>query len=265
MSASPEYPRLAEPAARDLFARILDRCRRPEGAPTPVVVLDLDGTLMDNRPRTAAILRDLAERWAERHPQASERLRRCDPNELVYLLSDSLRKLGVVESALVAEASDYWRGRFFTDDDLRHDVALEGAVDFVRACHDRGATVVYLTGRDLPMMGLGTFSSLRTLGFPIGVAGVEIILKPDAQMADEAFKRMVAPTLARVGEVVASFDNEPANCNLFHEAYPRAEIVFVDTQHVPGAPALRPEVSVVADFSGANSLVAHGGPREGEP
>lgn len=250
----PTYPRMSDAAARTLFERIVDRCGRRTPKGPAVLVLDLDGTLMDNRPRTAAILRDLGEAWRDRHPEASRALLGCTADRLAYLLSDSLRRLEVVDPALVGEATEYWRSRFFADEDLRHDVALEGAVQFVRACHARGATIVYLTGRDLPMMGLGTFASLRTLGFPLGVAGVEFILKPDAQMADEAFKRMIAPTLARVGEVVASFDNEPANCNLFKEFYPDADIVFVDTQHVPGAPALRPDVSIVGDFATAKDV-----------
>jgi hypothetical protein len=248
-----------------LFARILARCSARTEAGPPVLVLDLDGTLMDNRPRSAQIMRDLGAAWRDKYPEASTALLGATPEGLAYLLSDSLRRLKIVEPSLVAEATDYWRTRFFSDDDLRHDVALVGSVPFVRGCHARGATVVYLTGRDLPSMGLGTFASLRTLDFPLGVAGVEIILKPDAQMADEAFKRMVAPTLARVGEVVASFDNEPANCNLFKEAYPGADIVMVDTQHVPGAPPLRPDVAIVADFAAAIDLAPSVRAAEGEP
>ncbi len=264
-SPPPAYPRIPDDQAKELYRRILARCEQRTEKGPPVVVLDLDGTLMDNRPRTVAILRDLGAQWKTSHPEASAMLVACSADRLAYLLSDSLRRLKIVEPSLVAEATEYWRQRFFRDEDLQHDVALDGAVPFVRACHARGATMVYLTGRDLPMMSLGTFASLRTLGFPLGVAGVEIILKPDAQMADEAFKRMIAPTLARVGEVIASFDNEPANCNLFKEAYPHADIVFVDTQHVPGAPPLRKDCAIVGDFSAAKSLAPSEPPNEGEP
>jgi hypothetical protein len=248
---SAHYDRLSDAAATAFFERILARSRQRGPKGPPVVVLDLDGTLMDNRPRTIAILHALADRWRTRQPAAAATLAAMDVDALDYLLSDTLAKMGIVDPSLVAEATEYWRSRFFTDDDLRHDVALAGSVAFVRACHQNGATVVYLTGRDLPMMALGTFGSLRMLGFPIGVAGVEIVLKPDANMADEPFKRMVAPTLARVGDVIASFDNEPANCNLFKEAFPDAEIGLLDTQHVPGAPRPRADVAVIADFSAA--------------
>lgn len=261
----PVYTRISEKEEQTLFRRILEKCDQRSDIGPPVVVLDLDGTLMDNRPRTVAILHDLAKLWHDKHPEAAALLEACTVERLAYLLSDSLRRLRISDPVLIGEATEYWRRRFFADEDLRHDVALEGAVHFVRACHSRGATVVYLTGRDLPMMGLGTFGSLHSLGFPIGVAGVEFILKPDAQMADEAFKRMIAPTLARVGEVIASFDNEPANCNLFKEAYPEADIVFVDTQHVPGAPALRDDILVIGDFAVTKNLTPSIPPPEGEP
>jgi len=259
------YVHLSEQDIEALFTRILAKSAARTEAGPPVLVLDLDGTLMDNRPRSAQIMRDLGAVWRDKHPEVASALLGATAEGLAYLFSDSLRRLKIVEPSIVAEATDYWRSRFFSDDDLRHDVPLAGAVQFVRACHARGATVVYLTGRDLPSMGLGTFASLRTLGFPLGIAGVEFILKPDAQMADEAFKRMVAPTLARVGDVIASFDNEPANCNLFKEAYPHADIVFVDTQHVPGAPTLRSDVLVIRDFSGALDLAPSIPPLEGEP
>ncbi len=261
---APAYPRISDADAEALFRRVYARSERRDAHAPPVVVLDLDGTLMDNRPRSVAILRDLGEMWSDRHPEISAALAGATTGRLAYLLTDSLRRLGVVEPSIVAEAHDYWRTRFFSDDDLRHDVAIAGAVSFVRHCHTLGATIVYLTGRDLPMMGLGTFASLRTLGFPLGVAGVEFILKPDASMADEAFKRMVAPTLARVGEVVASFDNEPANCNVFKEAYPDADVVFVDTQHVPGAPPLRAGTPIIGDLSAAERVAPADEVAEGE-
>jgi hypothetical protein len=150
---------------------------------------------------------------------------------------------------MVSEAERFWRERFFADDSLKDDIALPGAVDFAQACYAKGAICVYLTGRDLPMMGIGTFRSLRDLGFPIGMPGTELVCKPDFNMPDEAFKRLEAPKLSRVGRVIAAFDNEPANCNVFLEQNPESESVFVDTQHLPGAPPLDPRVAIIDDFS----------------
>src|SRR5262245_17897946 len=106
------YPRMPDTDARSLFARILDRCSQRTAAGAPVLVLDLDGTLMDNRPRTIVILRDLAEQWKAKHPEAAAALKTCTEDRLAYLLSDSLRRLKIVDPMLVGEATEYWRSRF---------------------------------------------------------------------------------------------------------------------------------------------------------
>jgi beta-phosphoglucomutase-like phosphatase (HAD superfamily) len=227
---------------------ILKRCRAERSHTTPVVVFDLDGTIMDNRPRTVAILREFAARYRDVDPELARRLEGARPHDLEYLLTDSLERLGAHRTELVADMQAFWRERFFADSHLPHDVALPGAVEFVHACYDAGAILIYLTGRDLPLMGMGTFASLRDLGFPIGVPATELVLKPDAAMPDEAFKRLVAPDLARVGHVIAAFDNEPANCNVMLAHYPDAHVVYVDTQHTPGAPEPAAAVCVVRDF-----------------
>jgi hypothetical protein len=242
------FKRLPLAEQQALMSRIVARCKSTPGQPSPVVVFDLDGTLMDNRPRTLAILKELAhELRAESHLSA-DRIAAAQAEELAYLLGDSMRQLGIEHPDLVDRAESFWKTRFFSDDYLKHDIAIEGSVEFAKACYEAGACLVYFTGRDLPLMGLGSFQSLRDLGFPIGIVGTELVCKPDAKIPDEAFKRAEGPKLRRVGNVVAAFDNEPANCNAFLEMNPEAEIVFVDTQHLPGAPPLDTRVHVVTDF-----------------
>jgi hypothetical protein len=251
MSASPKYPRLSRAEQATLLRSIVGRVRTEADArgPTPVVVFDLDGTLMDNRPRTAVILREFAGTLGREDEELAARLRACEPKKLAYLLTESLGALGVTRSDLVARAESFWRDRFFADEHLKHDVEVPGAVEFAKACYDAGAILVYMTGRDLPLMGIGSFRSLRDLGFPIGTPGTELVLKPDANMPDEAFKRLEAPKLARVGKIVAAFDNEPANCNSLLAMNPGCHSVLLDTQHLPGAPPLDAGVQVVADFA----------------
>jgi hypothetical protein len=231
---------------RDIVERV--KTERAKGGPGPVAVFDLDGTLMDNRPRSVAILKELSSRWIASHPEAAQSVAGCQPDELAYALTDSLTKLGVDHPDLVEEALQFWRERFFRDAYLVHDVALPGAPEFVREVHRAGANVVYLTGRDLPLMGLGSWMSLRDLGFPIGVVGTELVCKPDASIHDEVFKRSIAPELSRLGNVVASFDNEPGNCNVFLEVCRGCASVLLDTQHHKDAPALVSGVVTIRDF-----------------
>jgi len=248
MAPRPTYDRLAPAAQGELLRGVLRRCAHTSGPP-PVVVFDLDGTLMDNRPRTCAILHELADRWAVTEPAVAERLRGVTPSEVPYHFHETLARHGVTREDLVAFATDYWRQRFFADPHIQHDVEVRGASAFARACYDAGASVVYLTGRDLPQMGVGTFGSLRSLGFPIGLCGTELVLKPEARMQDFEFKRFEARKLGRVGRVVASFDNEPENCNVFLDQFPDAESVLVDTQHAAGAPRPASGVKVIPDFA----------------
>jgi len=242
------YPRLSPDDQKALLDRIISRCKGAAGAASPVVVFDLDGTLMENRPRTVAILRELGVAWKTKEPALAERLVAAQPQQMSYLLSASLANLGITRTELVAEAEIFWRERFFVDGYLKHDIEVPGAAEFARACYGEGAILVYFTGRDLPLMGVGSFASLRDLGFPIGVAGTELVCKPDAAMPDEAFKRLVGPDLTRVGHIVAVFDNEPGNCNILLSHFPDADSVMVDTQHLPGAPDLVRDVHVIADF-----------------
>jgi hypothetical protein len=230
-----------------LLHSILERTADGSGG-TPVIVFDLDGTIMDNRPRVVAILHELAEEWCRQHPDASARMARASAEHIVYGFQENLCRLGVTDEALHMTALEFWKARFFNDPHIRHDVEVAGARDYVRACYAAGATIVYLTGRDLPNMALGSFASLRDLGFPIGVVGTELVVKPRFEMPDTEFKRGVAPQLSRLGRVIAAFDNEPANCNLLLECHPQCTTVFVDTQYAPDPPPLHPDIHVIHSF-----------------
>jgi hypothetical protein len=219
-----------------------------ENGGEPVVVFDLDGTLYDNRPRTLAVLAEYADEVRGEFPDVAERLDELDVERLHYLLSNTLREVGLSHVDVVRDITKFWRERFFHDDYITHDLPFDGAPEFVTACYESGAGILYLGGRDIPSMLIGTVASLRDHGFPIGVVGVQLVLKPDATMGDEAFKRSAIPTLGHIGDTIAFFDNEPANCNLAKEHFPDAYVALVETQKVPGAPDPDETLYHVTDF-----------------
>jgi hypothetical protein len=238
------------PHQTGLLAELLERIPAwsSETGRAPVVVFDLDATLYDNRPRTLEILMEYREEVIERQPEVGDAFGALTADRIHYLLSDTLRGVGVSRADVVSDVTRFWHDRFFTDAYLQHDAPLEGAAEYVRACHEAGAIVVYMTGRDVSGMLVGTVTSLRDCGFPIAIAGTELVLKPDATMPDEAFKRGALPSLERLGDVVAFFDNEPANCNLAKAMFPEATVILLDTQKVPYAPDLADDVQTVTDF-----------------
>lgn len=226
-----------------IFARI-----KASRAHRPVVLFDLDGTLFDNRPRTLRILHAYAAQLPHEHIADAKAIRSLNSRDIAYLLEDTLSPHGV-KPAVIEGAKAFWRARFFTDAACADDVPVAGGVPFVRRCWNEGATIVYLTGRDIPGMILGTTRTLRDDGFPLGVPRTELVMKPTFEEPDTSFKTRLLDPLNELGQVVASFDNEPVNCNLFYRRWPDAFSVLLETQSAPGAPPLLPECHRVPDFT----------------
>lgn len=232
-----------------VLQRVLDSVANTslDGAP-PLVVFNLDGTLFDTRPRTAQILTEYGAAVRDDDPEVAEALAGVGVEDIRYLLSDTLRDRGLSHADLVRDVTAFWRERYYTDEYLAFDVPVSGAAAYVRACHEAGATIVYVTCRDVPAMLLGTVAALRDHGFPIAIPGVEMVLKPDATMGDEAFMRSHIPALGRSGDVVGFFEHESAICNLAAETYPQAHVALVETKLPPGAPDPAPGIELVSDF-----------------
>ena len=76
-----------------------------------------------------------------------------------------------------------------------------------------GAKIVYLTGRDIPRMHDGTVISLARNRFPMNASEAELIMKPDPKIDDLEFKKAQMARIAKMGEVIGVFENEPANLN----------------------------------------------------
>jgi len=214
-----------------------------------LAIFDLDGTLFDNRTRTIFILRELSEQFDAQVPQLAAAFDRFHQLSIIeYSLDATLRKLGVRAAAEVSFIKKEWAKRFFSDEYQKFDLPLLGAKSYVSRVHAAGATVIYLTGRDVGRMLVGTTDCLRLYGFPVGVVGTMMIVKKESEQDDEVFKKDVGSYLRRLGEVVAIFENEPANSNILHGQFPGAASFLVLTQHRPHAPRLDPRIQRIKDF-----------------
>ncbi len=201
----------------------------------PVVVFDLDATLFENAPRTWKILWEYASTRGER--SLLDKLSVVVPVNWPYALSDVL---GFLEHPhlMTEELLAFWKERFFKSEYQLFDVAMPGALELATYCYQEGCFIVYLTGRDVPGMLQGCVDSLVQTGFPLGGVRTQTLLKTTFEMPDELFKQEAIEAINELGQVVLSIDNEPANCNLFQNAWPSAVIAHIESHCAPNPPPL---------------------------
>jgi large subunit ribosomal protein L23 len=150
----------------------------------PVCIFDLDGTLYENRPRTLRILHAVAASLESEHRDDASAILALSWQDLAYRVEDTLRPRGVSE-VVIERCVAAWRKKFFTDTACSDDIPQRGAVRFVRQCYDRGATVVYLTGRDIPGMLVGTVRTLRDDGRLAQVLVAPIVSEKATSVAEK--------------------------------------------------------------------------------
>jgi hypothetical protein len=240
---------------------VTGRARREEGeaileaalarargaAPGGVVVLDLDSTLIDNRPRQARILQDYGRAHAlvpllDARPEHWQ----------TWDVELALRNAGLTPEEARAHAGParrFWMEWFFTSAYCRLDVPVPGAVEFVRALARAGARLAYVTGRPARMRE-GTLHVFRREGFPLpDGGGASLLMKDDAELGDDAWKEVACARVEALGPVVAAFDNEPAHVNVYARRWPDALVVHVDTDHSRRPIEVLPRVPSVLDFT----------------
>jgi len=211
----------------------------------PIMVFDLDSTLFNTAGRHLAILKAFAELEPIIHPIVGA-LTHAD---FGWRIDGPLRARGFVDEAVLQRLNGYWFERFFTDDWVQHDYPNPGAVAYVQRAHRAGALVYYLTGRHVGGMERGTMAALLSAGFPVYTGRDILHLKPSFHDNDKAFKTTALRRIQSLrGTVVATFENEPGNANLFMDAFPSASHFLVSDVRSPDGDQPAPELIEVPDF-----------------
>jgi hypothetical protein len=241
----------ARPA--DQAAILLAALARVRAAgPSAVAVFDLDSTLLDNRPRQAAILRDYGEE------AGLPALRAARPEHFAsWDLARALERAGLGRAEARRHAGpfrDFWEERFFTSRYCRLDVPIPGAPEFARAVHAAGARIVYVTGRPATMR-TGTLEVLRAFRFPLPLpatrgdgAAVTLLMKPGEALRDDAWKAVARYIVEGRGTPVLVLDNEPAHLNAYARAWPAALAIHLDTDHSDRPEEVEPSIPSVLDL-----------------
>jgi hypothetical protein len=226
-----------------ILQRVLARVR---ALADPVVVFDLDSTLLDNKPRQARILRELGR--ARGIPELAS----ARPEHWVdWSISRAMSNAGVDAervAALADEAKQFWRERFFTSEYCRDDEAIAGAKDYLAAVGQAGGIIAYCTGRHEAMRA-GSIASFVRLGFPVPGERVQLVMKPVFELSDDDWKLEANARLAALGPVVAAFDNEPTHANGYRRAFPEATIVHLATDDSGRPVTLLDGIVSIRDFT----------------
>lgn len=231
----------------EVLPEVIDRVEK--SSDRPVVVFDIDDTLTSTRDRHLRVLKKFVtfETIRETFPDEVEAVDELKANKMHYELEDSLHAAGIHTDPFINLAKAYWTTNFYGNDFPRYDRIIHGAVDYVNEVYSAGAIIVYLTGRDEPRMGIGTRENLRLRGFPLG-GRAKLMMKPTKEVPDLDFKKGAFDAIARLGSVVAVFENEPANINAMVARFPDARAVFIDSIHSKRPDVPVPSVEWVKDY-----------------
>lgn len=216
----------------------------------PVIIFDLDDTLIDCRHRKHRVIHDFIKLPQVRESFALEcqMVERLSWENVQYRVLDTLAQEGVQNQLFGEQLFHFWRQHYFTYPYLIDDKPFPRALEFVQHCHDLGASAVYLTGRDIPGMGQGTFDAMRKLGFPADGERVHFILKEDPAIGDLEFKVMALDKVAPLGKVIAAFENELPNLHVMAERFPDAAMYWRKTLYLPNPPEPLPHVEILLEF-----------------
>ena len=237
---------MGSPRLREVLHQI--RAARQRGD-TPLVLFDLDGTLLRNGARHLAILRAFCALNAEKQGPVWRTLREqaesLSPDAFGYHVTGPLAP---VTRPAHQKLLRFWSDRYFTNHACADDEPAPGAVDYVAAAHRAGAFVWYLTGRPEERMRRGTEDSLRQHGFPLDTERVALTLRGRDHARDADFKEVISDRRPHDGPVLAQFENEPGHANAFLRRFPDALHFLVGDVHSDDAPAPHPGLVLTDDF-----------------
>lgn len=200
----------------------------------PIVVFDLDSTLLDHSPRIKRIIHDWSKTQGSRGLDIRKRLEALPDRGLPRKWKEALALVTEVDDATYSSFVKFAWPRYMANRYVLHDAALPGAVRFVKQLEKAGASIVYLTAREKTSRA-GTLQNLAKLGFPVTRDGA-LLLTNHIGGDGHAYKgsEEVRRAISSRGRPVAFFDDRLENLRYFHGRNPG--VLGVHVRVTPGDP-----------------------------
>jgi hypothetical protein len=244
----------AEAAPRGPLETIRQSVRREVNAgKVPIIVVNIDGTILDNRPRSQAILRDFVAFNPDSSAEIADSIYAIRPDSIHYYVVESFRGVGIRDLFVLESALKFWADNFFSNRYVLLDIPVAGATSFIQEMHDSGAMIIYISGRGRTTMLEGTMQGLLRSGFPIATPRTLLVMKPQPRDNNTTYKMSVYNEISRMGRVVAAFENEPRDVNMMKRRWPSAQVVLIRGQRAPGNEPLQRGIAALDDFTDTRS------------
>ena len=201
-----------------------------------LAVFDLDSTLFDVSPRVERILLEFAAEpyHQKKFPEQIQLFKDIRTHRKDWGFQNALERAGLdgQHPELQEAVRDYWYTRFFSNDYLQYDLPYDGAVEYVNGVANRGAEVIYLTGRDVERMGAGSALTMKNWGFPLDDRQTQLVLKPHKSLDDAEFKTNWFKCIPQDQYAhIWFFENEPVNIHHLRRQLPHVNVVFFESTH----------------------------------
>lgn len=200
-----------------------------------LVVFDLDSTLFDVSPRLQQIIVDFAalEENQKKFPSQIAKFHHVKTTPSDWGIKLALQRAGINDEhpEFHSTIMQFWIEKFFSNHYLHFDQPIPGAVDYVNAIAEAGADIVYLTGRDIERMAIGSEEVLKKWGLPLNHKAT-LQLKPHKSMDDAEFKTdWFIEAQKKSYSKIYFFENEPVILHRMAEKCPGIECIFLDSTH----------------------------------
>jgi hypothetical protein len=207
------------------------------GGQRPLVILDLDSTLVDTAYRTANIFHNwaLQPSHQDRHGDLCQKILQWQVITEVYNPVDFVahHSSDPIErsSDLGRQLMRWWGERFFLGEWLLFDRPYAHAVESVYVFLDAGADIAYLTGREGKTLKQGTLDFFKTFKFPHNTKHARLMMKASKAIRDHHYKCTGLSLLSKDYDPVWYIENEVELLLMCADKHKRIVPIMFDSVH----------------------------------